>query len=120
MTGVCAACGPIGLVLDGHRDRLAKDGGRRLVCKVNKADRRRKYKRWPHGLTGAEAREFIRDRMCEICQRVPAVTVDHCHDSRIIRGALCTRCNVGIGMLGDDPEVLRAAIAYLTRDRTTE
>lgn len=32
-----------------------------------------------------------------------------------IRGLLCGECNVGLGMLREDPEILRAAIAYLKR-----
>jgi hypothetical protein len=53
--------------------------------------------------------------------------VDHDHShcgggracQQCIRGILCTNCNVGIGMFGEDPARLRAAVAYLERfDRT--
>jgi hypothetical protein len=30
-----------------------------------------------------------------------------------VRGLLCLRCNVGIGMLNDDPKLLAEAILYL-------
>jgi hypothetical protein len=40
--------------------------------------------------------------------------VDHCHNTKRIRGLLCHRCNLGIGQLNHDPAVLRAAIRYLT------
>jgi hypothetical protein len=39
--------------------------------------------------------------------------VDHCHESKKIRGLLCTGCNLGLGHFRDDPQRLRAAIHYL-------
>jgi len=45
-----------------------------------------------------------------------AIHVDHCHDSLKVRGLLCARCNVGIGLLGDSVDRLREAIAYLQRE----
>ena len=51
--------------------------------------------------------------MCPICSKRPATHVDHNHDTGEVRGLLCNHCNRGIGLLGDDPEVLLRAIHYL-------
>lgn len=91
---------------------------RRENGKRRAADVKGKY-----GLTEGEYAALLERSggLCEICGRVPSevskkgVCVDHCHDSGRVRGILCAPCNMGIGHLRDDPEVLRAAIGYLER-----
>lgn len=48
-----------------------------------------------------------------------AFAVDHDHKTGKVRGLLCEACNTGIGKLKDDPEILRSAIRYLEKSRTT-
>jgi hypothetical protein len=55
---------------------------------------------------------------CRICKGVfgrelPAV-VDHCHETRRVRGLLCANCNTAVGMLADDPVRALGLAAYLT------
>jgi hypothetical protein len=40
-------------------------------------------------------------------------SIDHDHNTGEIRGLLCNNCNVGIGMLQHDPQLLACAIHYL-------
>jgi hypothetical protein len=41
------------------------------------------------------------------------LVVDHCHETGRIRGLLCHNCNRALGLLHDDPRVIRKAIGYL-------
>lgn len=69
-----------------------------------------------------EQYEEMRDAQgdcCAICQ-VPfdgpgACAVDHDHATGKVRGMLCGRCNRAIGLLRDDPEIMRQAADYIER-----
>lgn len=60
---------------------------------------------------------------CAICgtdkgnYRGHRLHVDHCHETGIVRGLLCNRCNSAIGYLDDNPRRLRRAAAYLESAR---
>ena len=45
--------------------------------------------------------------------------IDHSHTTGEIRGLLCPRCNVAIGLFHDDPELIKAALCYLERKSWT-
>lgn len=59
---------------------------------------------------------------CKICGIADPVYgrwgwhVDHCHETKKVRGILCLKCNMGIGYLDHRPEKLRAAAKYLDDD----
>lgn len=59
---------------------------------------------------------------CAICRspleldRPTQVNLDHCHTTGKIRGVLCRKCNVMIGLAGDKVEVLNRAIEYLQKE----
>lgn len=61
--------------------------------------------------------------VCAICQTDDpgrghlSFSVDHEHLTNTVRGLLCHYCNVGIGHLGDDPVLLRAAADYIESHR---
>ncbi|WP_373865101.1 endonuclease VII domain-containing protein [Streptomyces rishiriensis] len=68
-----------------------------------------------YGMTEAERDAMVASRkaLCVICLKAPAVHVDHCHETGRVRGVLCFNCNSAIGKLGDDPDAVRRAAAYL-------
>jgi hypothetical protein len=41
--------------------------------------------------------------------------VDHCHDTKMLRGILCHSCNLGIGQFKHNPNLLVAAVTYLNK-----
>lgn len=72
------------------------------------------------GITPEQFEEMLhrQGRKCAICggvwqEATRNWTVDHDHKTGKVRGILCQNCNAGIGMLGDDPATLRAALRYL-------
>ena len=43
------------------------------------------------------------------------LAVDHCHVNNYVRGLLCSKCNVAIGLFKEDIENLKSAILYLQK-----
>ena len=62
--------------------------------------------------------------VCAICKKKPdegkLLCVDHCHVTGMVRGLLCHKCNNVLAFGNDDPEIMRAAIAYLQAAREKE
>lgn len=54
---------------------------------------------------------------CKICQTSFSSSfdkqLDHCHESKMIRGFLCHKCNKALGLFKDDPLILEQALKYL-------
>lgn len=57
------------------------------------------------------------DGKCATCAAETELFVDHCHASNKIRAALCRSCNLALGMVKDQPDLLRTLAAYLEAHR---
>jgi hypothetical protein len=81
-----------------------------------------------HGITLLQYNTFLlkQNNVCAICfqsesaydprlQSIKKLAVDHCHQNNIIRGLLCSRCNMAIGLLNDSIIILKSAIKYLSK-----
>lgn len=90
-----------------------------------------------HGMSVAQYQSMLDSQWnrCAICRTtsthgpidIPGRTrkrrvfsVDHCHETGMVRGLLCARCNLAIGNFGDDTTVMRAAIDYIERHRNPD
>lgn len=72
------------------------------------------------GITAAVYDAMVNEQegKCAICGRPPLhyrLSVDHDHERDIVRGLLCPRCNRGLGVFWDNPEMLRKAADYLEK-----
>jgi hypothetical protein len=80
----------------------------------------RSYYKRNYALTLEQA-EDMRRTGCAICARTTGIGrfgqlhIDHDHVTGEVRGVLCHECNTGLGKFKDDPDLLAAAIKYLTR-----
>jgi hypothetical protein len=46
---------------------------------------------------------------------IPALSIDHCHETGNVRALLCHQCNSGLGHFGDSVPVLVRALIYLIK-----
>lgn len=50
---------------------------------------------------------------CEVCKRELRLVLDHCHKTGRLRGWVCYSCNIALGQVRDDAELLRKLALYL-------
>jgi len=90
-----------------------------------KPERERQYTLAKFGLSEVDYNNMliVQNNLCAICngpeQRIDPNTktfkrlsIDHCHLTGKVRGLLCSQCNIGIGNLKHNPEILRKAALY--------
>lgn len=78
-----------------------------------------------HGIAIEEVKLILKsqDDKCAICEKLIFVSgqtgahVDHCHNSNIIRGILCQKCNQGLGLFNENINFLLNAISYLKKKK---
>lgn len=80
------------------------------------------YLKTLYGITLQDYQNILRNQKysCAICFSEKNdlgryFSVDHCHNTKQVRGLLCNRCNRAIGLLKDDISLLRNAIKYLEK-----
>lgn len=81
---------------------------------------RNKTLKLKYGITSEEFDAMLEAQggVCKVCKGPPhgrrnVYHVDHDHVTGKVRGLLCHKCNVALGMVQDSPDHLKALIAYL-------
>jgi hypothetical protein len=74
-----------------------------------------------YGITVADYDAMLasQDNGCYICGEPElhrALSIDHNHRTGKVRGLLCSNHNRALGLLGDDPDLLLKAHAYLVKE----
>lgn len=85
----------------------------RLWCKkcFNHATRNAKYQK-RYGISAGEA-DQMKESGCWVCGKGENLHIDHNHQTKEIRGVLCSSCNRGLGYFQDDPQLIEKALEYL-------
>lgn len=130
VTKICKTCGVEKDVKEYQKDITKKDH-LRPYCKECTSKRRKQLlsketirqrnleKNFGKGALDVYKKLFEEQKgVCAICSspengRYSHLSIDHNHDTNQIRGLLCNNCNRGIGLLKDNPELMRRAADYV-------
>jgi hypothetical protein len=73
-----------------------------------------------YGISMQEFNELLKHQGggCAICAKPISalrrrMNIDHCHETNVVRGILCSGCNTGLGHLGDNLDGLQRALDFL-------
>jgi hypothetical protein len=111
--------------LELHRDEKIKYDKDRQAKPEIKERRFDLQKRQMYGITAEEykAKLVQQNYVCESCKKPEeridyrsgkpfSLAVDHNHYTGEVRGLLCTKCNISLGLVDDKPEIL---VKYLAK-----
>lgn len=138
---VCTVCKQL-KSLGAFYNRKASEDGKAYRCKVcdnlavgefrklhedrHRAAQRARNRKHKYGLSELDYQLLIekQNNKCAICfvelqqnattKHTPeTLCIDHCHETGVVRGLLCAKCNKGLGLFNDDPVLLLTAIDYI-------
>lgn len=85
-----------------------------------------KILKYQRGITLEDYNRMLKDQngCCAICKKpetsiyrgkLKYLSVDHCHKTNKNRGLLCGKCNMSLGLMGENPEYLVNMIYYINK-----
>src|SRR5262249_51983207 len=126
ITKCCSHCQIIKVAEEFWTDKTQADGlsrqchdcrsiAGRLSYERHKASRISQIRFRRYGLSESDGLRMLQkqNNTCPVCGAVfgrgKRFVVDHDHETGVVRGLLCDRCNTALGLLGDSLSRLRAA-----------
>jgi|SRR6185312_445267 len=100
---------------ESHSDKVKQ---RRREAQSRNTDYRRKWRLeniYKISVSQYEAMLIAQDGHCLVCPRTEGLHVDHDHKTGTVRGLLCGSHNRVLGLVNDDPAILRALADYLEK-----
>jgi|TARA_R110000803_G_scaffold32033_3_gene70958 hypothetical protein len=117
-TKKCNSCNKTKPVRGFDRDETKKDKVQ-AYCKSCRKEYRLKLNLDKFDLTMEEYNDMLKKQnyLCGICfvDEGRSLCIDHDHIISRVRGLLCSRCNRGLGLLGDSVDAVKSALKYLER-----
>lgn len=98
----------------------------RVWKKKNKEKLRNQHLKRTYGITLEEYNNMLiaQNNSCSIClisiedtKEKRNLAVDHCHTTGKIRGLLCMNCNKSLGLLKDNPLIVKNMLEYLIKNQ---
>jgi hypothetical protein len=128
----CSTCAEEKPLSEYYKNKLSKDGYHGECKPCNRVRAKNWYKNNPtrskhnrlskaYGISFDEYTELLKkqNNNCAICSckllNNKDTCVDHCHTTSIVRGVLCTNCNILLGQAKDSLEILKSAQKYLQK-----
>lgn len=102
-----------------RRDRENNRAKHNAIGRIYRKRHPEQVKQWERKNKGLPAPTRPEPDVCEGCKKPPGrkgICLDHDHITGVFRGWLCSKCNLGIGLLGDTIGSLLSAVDYLTRN----
>jgi hypothetical protein len=128
VTGVCKQC-----------NNTRQEAWRRKAMQEREDFRKRRYRSQDkarakkYGITVEQLDKMQEESggVCEICSQPPdsggrtsskTLHIDHCHTTGQVRGLLCSRCNLCLGQIEENPKLIVEMLLYLDKykRRTSE
>lgn len=118
----CPGCREVRPQDEWRKNRASRDGLAAYCKQCRQPRSRADYLRRTFGLDDTSLQAMIDEQggRCAICRDAAPQHIDHDHETGEIRGVLCSKCNMGLGLFDDDPARLHSAICYLRRPRRTQ
>jgi hypothetical protein len=116
---VCGVCKTLKPLTEYSAQSKSKDGVQ-WACKECVAIDKR-FRRYGVTKTWYDQKMAEQDTSCGVClvhiddYRRQYFDVDHCHTTGKPRALLCNRCNMVLGQVDDDPELLKKLARYVKR-----